>query len=170
MNDPNRTHHQVGVYNRMMERVRHILEDTEHKTGPRLEHAIAQARERAVELEETTRDEATKIADYLRRDLSEMASYLNETGKEYSAWFHMDLELIEARLLDIITSVADKTEVEWAQWAEQAQQAESYHSGQITGPGTLECISCSEQLRFVETGRIPPCPKCHADEFRRVTA
>ena len=173
MNDPNRTHHQIGVYDRMMERVKHMLEDAEHKSRPSLDQAIARARERAVELGETTFNEAAKVADYLKRDLSEMASYMNETGKEYSAWFHMDLELIEAQLLDLIKSVADQTKVEWAQWAEQAQRAErasSYRNGEITGPGTLQCIACREQIRFVKTERIPPCPKCYAGEFRRATA
>lgn len=173
MNEPNQTHHQVGVYNRMMERVRHMLEDTEHKSRPSFDHVIARARDRAVELGEATLEDAAQVADYLKRDLSAMAGYMHETGKEYSDWFHMDLELIEARLLDLITSVADQTEVEWARWAAQAQQADqlsNYRSGEITGPGTLECIACGEQLRFVKTGRIPPCSACHAGEFRRLTA
>jgi hypothetical protein len=169
MNEPDREHHHISVYNRMMERVKHTLEDAGHKARPNLEHAIQRARERAVELGETTREEAAKVADYLRRDLREMTSYLNDTGKEYGAWFHMDLELIEASLLDLITSVADKTRLELAQWAEQGEQAVSYRSGEITGPGTLECIACGERLRYVKTGHIPPCPRCRASEFRRVT-
>lgn len=168
MNEPDREHHQVSVYNRMMERVKHALEGMEHKARPNLEHAIEWARERAVELGETTREESTKVADYLRRDLREMTSYLNDTGKEYSAWFHMDLELIEARLLDLMASVADQTRLELAQWAQQGGQAVRYRSGEITGPGTLECIACGERLRYGKTGHIPPCPKCCASEFRRV--
>lgn len=170
MTQSEQENHQVSVYNRMMERVRHTLEAAEHKARPTLEHAIALARERAVELGETTREEAERIGNYLRRDMREMADYLNETGKEYRTWFHMDLELIEARLLDLITSVADQTRLELAQWTEQAQRAEDYHSGQVTAPGILECIACGEQLRLVKTSRVPPCPRCRSTEFRRVTA
>jgi hypothetical protein len=170
MNESDRKDHQVGVYNRMMERIRHTLETAEHKTRPNLEHALNRARERAVEMGETTREEAEKVANYLRRDLREMTGYLNNTGKEYSAWFYMDMELIETRLLDLIISVADQTKLELTQWVQQAQGAGTYRSGEITGPGTLECVACGEHLKYVTTGHIPPCPKCHAGEFRRVTA
>ena len=167
MIQPEHQDHQVGVYNRMMERVRHALETTEHKARPSLEHAIERARERAVELGETTRAEAERVADFLRRDLSEMGRYVNETGKDYSAWFHMDVALIEANLLDLFASVADQTKLELAQWAVQADDSGDYRSGEIMAPGTLECVACAEQLRFGKAGRIPLCPNCQADKFRR---
>jgi vacuolar-type H+-ATPase subunit H len=164
MTHPDRHEQEIGVYNRMMSRVQRTLENAEQKAGPIVEHAIERARERAVELGEATREEAEKVAQYLRRDLREMASYLN---KEYRAWFNMDLELIEAQLLDLIMSVADRTKLELAQWAEQAS---NYRSGEITGPGVLACIACGERLRLVKPGHIPPCPRCRAVEFRRLTA
>jgi hypothetical protein len=169
MNEPEHHDHQVGVYNRMMERVRHALETAEHRARPSLEHAIERARERAVELGETTREEAERVADFLRRDLGEMGRYLNETGKEYSDWFHMDVELIEAKLLDLFASVADQTKLELAQWAAQADDSGGYRSGEITAPGTLECTACGEQLRFAKAGRIPLCPNCQGEAFRRIS-
>jgi predicted nucleic acid-binding Zn-ribbon protein len=169
MNEPEREHHQIGVYNRMMERVKHALDEAEHMARPNLEHAIQRARERTVELGEATREEAAKLAAYLRRDLREMTSYLSDTGKDYDDWFYMDLKLIEARLLDLITSVADKTKLELALWAEQVEQTSNYRSGEITGPGTLECIACGQRLTHVKAAHIPPCPRCGASEFRRIT-
>lgn len=169
MTEPEHQDHQVGVYNRMMERVLHALETAEQRARPTLEHAIERARERAVELGETTRAEAERVADFLRRDLSEMGRYVNDTGKEYSAWFHMDVELIEAKLLDLFASVADKTKLELAQWAAQADDSGGYRSGEITAPGTLECVACAEQLRFTKAGRVPVCPNCQAEEFRRLS-
>jgi hypothetical protein len=167
MTDPDRREQEISVYNRMMSRVQRTLENAEHKAGPIVEHAIERARERAVELGETTREEAEKVADYLKRDLGEMARYLNDTGREYRAWFNMDLELIEASLLDLLMSVADRTRLELTQWAEQASQ---YRSGEITGPGTLACVNCGERLSFVRPGHIPPCPRCRSIEYRRLTA
>jgi hypothetical protein len=170
MNEPDRNDQQVGVYKRMMERIRHTLEAAEHKTRPNLEHAIELARERAVELGEATREETENVAGYVRRDLREMTEYLNNTGKEYSAWFYMDMELIEASLLDLIISVADKTRLELTQWAEQAtNQISNYRSGEITGPGTFQCTACGERLKLFSSDHIPPCPSCLASEFRRVT-
>lgn len=169
MIEPEHQDHQVGVYNRMMERVRHALETAEHRARPTLEHAIERARERTVELGETTREEAERVADFVRRDLSELGRYVNETGKEYSAWFHIDVTLIEANLLDLFASVADKTNVELAQWAVQAEDRGEYRSGEITAPGTLECLACEEQLSFAKAGRIPLCPNCQAESFRRLS-
>jgi isocitrate dehydrogenase len=42
-----------------------------------------------------------------------------------------------------------------------------YRSGEITSAGTLTCNACGHEMHFKKTGRIPPCPKCHATEFRK---
>lgn len=158
----------VSAYERMMERLKHALQVAEEKTGPAFEHALSQARETAVGLGELTREEAEKVGAYLKRDLQDMAEYLEDTGEELGSWFHIDLELIEARLLDLMSSVADQTRVELAQLRERARQAELYHSGEVTGPGTLRCPSCGQLLHLQRTSHIPPCPKCHGGSFERV--
>ncbi|MDD3517110.1 MAG: zinc ribbon-containing protein [Chromatiales bacterium] len=155
------------AYDRMMERVRHTMEAAGEQAHT-LEQALHEAGEKAVHLGEITREEAANVADYVRRDAEEMAQYLNETGKDMRAWLRMDLELIEARMLELIASVADRTRVELAQFAERAREASYRHTGEITGPGVLECTECGEHLHFTRTGRIPPCPKCKATRFRRV--
>ncbi len=157
----------VQAYNQMMERVKHALEEAEEKARPTLEHAISAAREKAVTLGEITREEAEKVGDYLKRDMEEIGEYLQDTGSELSSWFHIDMELIEARILELVASVADKTRVELAELADRAREASTYHTGEITGPGSLECTQCGEVIHFAKTGHIPPCPKCHASSYRR---
>ena len=49
---------------------------------------------------------------------------------------------------------------------EQAELA-GYHTGEITGPGTLVCDNCGEELHFHKPSRIPPCPKCKGTSFHR---
>jgi len=92
---------------------------------------------------------------------------VDETTAAYGR--HMDVELIEAKLLDLFTSVADQTKLELAQWAAQANDSGGYRSGEITAAGTLECTSCAEQLTFAKAGRIPLCPNCQDDEFTRLS-
>lgn len=162
-----REEHRLDLYHRMMERVKHSIEEAEEKTRPRIEHALETAREKSIELGETTREEAEEIAEYIRRDLAEIGAYLHESGEDIGTWFHMDLELIEANLLDLITSVADRTRVELAEIAARAQVANIYQTGEITGPGTLTCSECGEELHFKKAGHVPPCPKCHATTFTR---
>ncbi len=169
MNDRHTIARMIQAYNRMMERVKHAFDVTEHKTIPPLEHAVNKAREKAVALGEISRDEAEKVGEYLKRDIQEFAEHLNQTSSELKSWFHMDLELIEAKLLDLMTQVADKTRLELTKLAVSAQSPRLYFTGEISGPGTLQCCSCAEKLQFTKTAHIPPCPKCHAIEFVRIT-
>ncbi|MEN8132051.1 MAG: hypothetical protein ABFS45_18110 [Pseudomonadota bacterium] len=43
-----------------------------------------------------------------------------------------------------------------------------WHTGEITGIGTLECESCGKRIHFYKAGRIPPCPACHDARIHRV--
>ncbi|WP_018232139.1 zinc ribbon-containing protein [Thioalkalivibrio thiocyanodenitrificans] len=155
------------AYDRMLERVRHTLDTAEKRVAPTLEHALKDARERAVELGEITREEADKVADYVRQDLHDMAEYLNETSRDYREWFRMDLQLIEAKIMDMLGSIADRTRVEIAEIAARAAVRER-HTGEIAGPGVLACTGCGEELHFKTSGHIPPCPKCRNTTFRRI--
>lgn len=154
----------VQAYERMLERVKHGLEEA----GDGVEQAVAKARETAVELGELTRDEAERVAAYLRRDMHDMAEHLEQRGAELDSWFHIDLELIEARLLELLGSVADKTRVELATLATRAQTADLYRTGEVTGPGAFVCTECGQGLELHATGHIPPCPHCRATVFRRL--
>lgn len=168
MSDRKEQEQHESAYERMMERVKTTLESAEHRTLEPLEHALQTAREKAVELGELSREEADRISSYVRRDIYDLGEFLDRTGSEMSSWFHMDMELIEARVLDLLSSVADKTRVELARLADNAQLASLYHTGEVAAPGTLKCTECGEHLKFRKTARIPPCPKCHAEDFTRV--
>lgn len=157
----------IAAYDKMMERVEHLLDAAEQQALPVLQKNIDKAKQQAIELKEITKEEAEKIGDYLRRDLHDAAEHLETSGKEFSSWFSFDLKLIEDRVLDIFVKVADKTRLELAQLAEQAKRAQEYHTGEITSIGTLACQECETLLHFKKTSRIPPCPKCHKTVFVR---
>lgn len=156
----------IHAYNTMMERASKAFEQAESGIHS-MKQAFDRARDKAVELGELTREEAEEIADYLKRDFHEAAHYLADTGHELRDWLHLDIELIEQSLLELISSVADKTIIELKQIEQQARLASEYHTGQITGPGSLECVECGEVLHFKQTGHIPPCPKCQHSVFIR---
>ena len=157
----------VQAYNRMMERIRHALEDAESKALPSIRHSVYKARETAVELEELSHDEAEKVAYYLKRDVQDAGRHLAETSHELGDWLRFDIDRIEDRLLDIFSLVADRTKIEWMELQEELEKDPPYHSGEITGPGTLYCSACNEPVHFHHTARIPPCPKCRNGTFRR---
>ncbi|HEC15203.1 MAG TPA: hypothetical protein ENI99_01305 [Sedimenticola sp.] len=157
----------VDAYETMLERVNSAVEKAEQTTIPALKKNIEHAREKAVELGELTREEAEKIGGYLERDMKDAGEFLARTGEEFGNWLRFDLELIESRLLESFANVADRTRVELEALAERARKASLYHTGEVTGPGTLVCTSCGKEIHFHKTGHIPPCAGCRGTEYRR---
>lgn len=157
----------IHAYERLLERTREFLSETGDELKPKLQQALDAAVEKTTELGELTREEAEKIGDYLKRDLESAGEYLaSDEAKELGDWLRFDIKLVEERILDALSLLADPTKVELALLAEQARLAE-WRTGEITGPGTLVCTACDEKLHFHKTGRIPPCPKCAGTVFSR---
>lgn len=154
------------AYDTMAARVQASLERAGNGIDT-LQKALASARETAVELGELTRDEADLVAAWVRRDLHDAGDYLSRTGHELGDWLHMDLELIEHALLDLIAKAADRTQLDMLKFQEETIQAGAYRTGEVTGPGTLRCSECGEELNFRAPGHIPPCPHCHNTTFER---
>jgi len=79
----------------------------------------------------------------------------------------LDIDIIEQKVLELFLAVADKTRIELEQLAHPACKISQYHTGEITGPGSLICEACGEMIHFTTTGHIPPCPKCRKTAFKR---
>lgn len=157
----------IAAYDTMMERVHHLIDNAEQKTLPALQTQIDKAKHQAIELKELTHEEADKLANYLHRDITDLAKHLSQSGEAISSWVNFDIELIEDRLLDAFSQVADKTSLQLNQLAEQGKRGPEYHTGELTRLGTLACQECDTLLHFTKTSRIPPCPKCHKTVFVR---
>jgi NADH pyrophosphatase NudC (nudix superfamily) len=156
------------TYNRLLVQVRKLLHEAGEGARPTLDWLISEARERLDIVEELGREEAEKIGNYLKRDLEDAADYLSSPeANELGEWLKMDLELIEQEALELFASVADQTKLELMALQERARLASEYHTGEITGIGTLFCNNCSQTLHFNKTGHIPPCPQCGHTQFHR---
>lgn len=155
------------VYEKLFESIVKNFHNAEEKSGALLHKLIDEAKEDAVKLEKISREDAEKLSDYLRRDLSDATGYLSETGGELRDWLGFETALLETEILDQLLNMADPTTVELFKLKLDAQQTPAYHTGEITGPGTLVCDQCGEKLHFYKAGKIPPCPKCHATSFHR---
>lgn len=160
--------HQVNAYNRMMERVKHTLEQAEHSAGDALRESVEAAKRRTVELGELTREEADEVGDWLHRDLDAAGYFLATSGKELRHWLRFDLEQMEARLLEVFGRAADQTRLDYLAFQERMESDALYQTGEITGPGSLRCENCGREVRFRSSGHIPPCPACHGTRFRRI--
>ncbi len=50
---------------------------------------------------------------------------------------------------------------------QQAASTSIYHSGEITGIGTLACSECGKQIHFHKAKHIPLCSGCNNRVFIR---
>jgi len=168
MNDEPTTREKwLRAYDDMMVRVKTAIEEAGESTLPVLRKFIHKARDTTVELEELTREEAEKVSMYLQRDLEDAGKHLAETGHELGDWLRFDVNQVEDRLLEILSRVADHTKLEILQFEHDIEEGPAWHTGEITGPGTLECESCGALMRFHATGEIPACPGCSHTVFHR---
>ena len=140
--------------------------EAEEKNSPGLHGFIDEAKEKLSALGEFTEEELEKASEYLKRDLRDAAAYITETGEDLKTWLGFDLELLEERMAEAFFKAADQTTVELNLLREQAEAA-GYHTGEVTGPGTLVCDNCGEELHFHKPGPIPPCPRCKGTSFHR---
>ena len=174
MTEPTQTSRLVQAYNRMMERVKlrlEELEQAEREALPQLRASIEHAAEKAVELGELTREEARLIGGYLKRDLEDAGQYLTTTGQDLRAWLRFDLELLEDRMLEFLQRGVDQSRLDLLAFEASTAvvETERYRSGEITGPGTLQCEKCGESMAFLASATIAPCPVCGGIDFVRVT-
>lgn len=155
------------AYEKMFESAAKGFHKAEKKSGALLHELIDKAKDEAVDLKEVSREDAEKLSNYLKRDLGDAASNMSKTGRELSDWLGFETALLETEFVDQLLKLADPTRVELFKLKLDAQQTPAYHTGEITGPGTLLCDQCGEKLHFYRAGKIPPCPKCHATSFHR---
>lgn len=156
-----------AAYEQMYERAANNLHQAKDRTGPLLHELVDEARNKAVELEELSEEDAVKLADWLKRDLDDAVSYLSETGHELNDWLGFETTLLESAVLDLLLKAADNTTVELQAMQKNTRRPYTYHTGELAGPGTLVCEQCGEKLNFHKPGRIPPCPGCHGTLFHR---
>lgn len=153
------------AYDMMLLRTRETMDKAEKNLGEALEMAM----QKASDLGELTREEADLIGIYITRDLEDAAQFVDKSGHELRDWLRFDLNVVENALLDIFSNMVDHTREALDEIQERANAIGEWHTGEVTGIGTLQCKSCGEEMHFHKTSHIPPCPKCHGTKFRRIT-
>lgn len=156
----------VRAYDQMMDHATSALARAREDTLPSIKHVLEAARDRTVEVGDLTREEADKVIDYIRRDLDHAAVYMEANRRNLSDWLKFDVQLLEQRLADTLSTMVDHTREALDEISIQADVI-GWKTGEIVGPGTLHCKNCQQVLHFHETGHIPPCPKCKHTHYQR---
>lgn len=159
--------HLLQAYEKMMGHLVEQIKELSDKVTPPIEQALTQVKQKAIELEELSVHEAEHLAEVIGKDLRSAGQYLSSGSKELGDWFKFDVNQVEDRFLEQFTKAADQTAIELLKLKERAWEVAHYNTGEITGPGTLICEACQEELHFRAPGHVPPCPKCHKTLFVR---
>ena len=156
----------IDAYNQMMASIRSSFE-TSDDDEMSLSKAMSMARDEITHITDVTQDEAEEISNFIKRDINDAAEYMMESSSEFSDWLMLDIEVIERKLIDLFLSVADKTRIELEQFGVQNRELSLYYSGEITGPGTLQCNACGHRVSFTTTSQIQDCTECGHNTFKR---
>jgi len=159
------------AYQNMMARLKTglemVVDHTREQTLPNLQQRIHMVVEKTIELEEISEEEGRKLGQYLQRDLEDAAQFLSRSNQELHDWLEFDLTLIEDSLLNLLKVTVNHTRDELLRLSLDAKLESEWHTGQVTGPGTLSCEQCGNTMQFHKPGRIPPCPSCKHIQFER---
>ncbi len=156
----------LGAYRGFLRHLREAWHQSEGRVRDRLQQALAQAEDKTAGLSELSREELEQLGDWLRRDLRGAAEFFDRNGEALARWLGLELTLAEYELADLVAAAADPTLVQLHALRQQAELG-AWHTGEITGPGTLVCDRCGETLHYEEPGHVPPCPKCRGTVFHK---
>ncbi len=155
----------INAYTDLMDHLYVAMDGTLHSFAEALEISKENLNKTAT----LTHDELDKVISFVKRDVEHAAHHVADPkdNDSLSDWLKFDIDLIENFTLNAFLSVADKTRIELAK-LEQLAQTHTYHSGDITVPGTFICDDCGKEIAFKTPSEIPLCPSCHGDTFIRL--
>jgi hypothetical protein len=155
----------AGAYERMLERAMENSKFAADRTNVLFHEAIDKAHERAIELNEISREEADRIAAFLKRDVEDAAFYLHETGDDLKRWLGFEKEVFSDHLLHLFAQAADQTTLALQELAKRA--GTHYVTNDIVAPGILVCTTCHHEVHLKSATSLPPCPACMGTHFKR---
>ncbi|MFQ5581618.1 MAG: NADP-dependent isocitrate dehydrogenase [Mariprofundaceae bacterium] len=153
------------AYDQLADRFRELFESGGEKSAEFAKVAMEKAREQLTAAGTFSEEQGKKLKSFLERDFSDVADTLRNVGEEAQKRLHPSR--LSAGALASFTSLLNVAGTTLSGLAERTDKVLSYRSGEITSAGTLTCQACGHDIHFNKTGRIPPCPKCHATEFKK---
>jgi len=149
-------------YDKLAARFRELFESGAEKSAEFAAVAMEKARQQLTAAGAFSEEQGKNLKAFLERDFTRMAQTMREEARE-----KLNPSRVSAGALSSLSALLNLAGSALSSVAEKTQQAISCRSGEITSAGTLTCVACEHELHFKKTGRVPPCPKCHATEFRK---
>lgn len=151
------------AYERLAEDAIEQLQNAAEVTVDAISESIDAASERLQDVGEFTGEQLSVAKMSIQLDLLALAD-----NTERSSDFirnRLNPGRVASGLLSAAGSLLERTSDAFDSWKDLVRQPLERRTGQVTGPGTLTCAKCKEEIDMEDTGRIPPCWKCHGTKF-----
>jgi len=158
-------HVEADQYDALAARFKELFESGAERSAEFAREALEKARVQLTAAGKFSESQGQRLKTFMERDLGFTADAFRNLGGE--ARRRLDPGRIGAGALASLTSLLESAGSALSALAHRAGKVLDYRSGEITSAGTLTCNACGHEMHFKKTGRIPPCPKCHATEFRK---
>ncbi len=153
---------EADQYDLLAQRFREIFEASAEKSAEVARTALDKAREQLTAAGAFSEEQGKRLKALMERDVAQMAAEFRNQAAE---------KLNPARLgVGAVSAFASMVRAAGETLTDLARQADKVlivRSGEITSAGTLQCTHCGHEIHMKRTGRVPPCPSCHATEFRK---
>jgi hypothetical protein len=159
----------LQAFNHMVDELHAALEKAEEKLSPTVDELLRNTEASVKKMYALTQDEARSISESVKRDITHARDYMQAEGRDFRQWLNFDIQQVENRFVDFLSRAADRNWLDFHSF-QNRQENFLYSTGEVCGPGTLQCLNCGQQMTFNKNSRIPPCPKCHHTGFERKVA
>jgi len=139
-----------------------FFEGGAEKSAAFAQTALEKARKQLTSAGAFSEDQGLKLKKFMERDFAHMATEMRDEAKE-----KLDPSRLSVGALSSIASLLRGAGSMLSDVANRADRNLKCRSGEITTAGTLICSACGHEIHKKKTGRVPPCPKCHATEFKK---
>lgn len=155
----------VENFEKYAARTRAVLNERFDKTSGWIDEALEEAGAQLEKAGELTKAESEKAREFLKKDLEATKDDFEKAGDALSK--ALNPSRVGSGVMSLTHSVLSTLGERFSEWAKRSEGALTYTVGEITSPGTLTCTSCGSTMEYTKSGRVPPCPKCKAGEFRK---
>ena len=139
-----------------------FFEGGAEKSAAFAQTALEKARKQLTSAGAFSEEQGLKLKKFMERDFAHMATEMRDEAKE-----KLDPSRLSVGALSSIASLLRGAGSMLSDVANRADRNLKCRSGEITTAGTLICSACGHEIHKKKTGRVPPCPKCHATEFKK---
>jgi len=154
--------HEADQYDQLAARFKELFDAGAEKSSEFAQAALEKAREQLTAAGAFSEEQGKKLQGFMERDFTRIAESMRDEARE-----RLNPARLGAGALSSISSLLHAASTALSDVATRAEKGLLCRSGEVTSAGTLTCISCGHDIHLKKTGRVPPCPKCHATEFRK---